>query len=405
MGLEFPDFLRGIALIGKSESTYLPVAVDPTGQLYIVLTGAPDVTIPGTVSVDDLNTLKQIQGTDGTVYRTAKVDASGQFVMVPRGQSGNYMAVDAAGYLTAILKGLKPDASLGSIAVDASGQLIMVPRGASGNYMNVDASGYLTAVLKGLYGSTLATVAVDASGRMVGLIADTGNPWSSQNVLGLAELASRLGAAQRYDPRGCVLDTMLFENGIPADLYVVKSGAETFETVPTHGKSSGYCAKIVTLASTGSYVILTRYIRTKATSKIGIEVQTQFSDPRFYMRLQINTYGAGGSYQGELTWNAETHLITKTAGGGSSVAIDSNAYHYATDMIYNPLKLVIDPVTGKFHRGLFCGKEYDLSAYNLYSVAASNTEYIAITAFFAPTTNNAITAYLDHMITTYAEPT
>lgn len=403
--MEFPDFLRGIALIGKSGVNYLPVAVDPTGQLYIILTGAPDITIPGTVDTNDLVTLKQIQGTDGTVFRTAKVDASGQFIMVPRGQSGNYMAVDAAGYLTAILKGLKPDASLGSIAVDASGQLIMVPRGSTGNYMNVDASGFMTTILKGIEGANLRTVAVDSSGRMVGLIADTGNPWSSQNVLGLAELASRLGAAQRYDPRGCVLDTVLFDNGIPTDLYVGKSGAETFEIAPTHGRSSGYCAKIVTLASTESYVVLTRYIRTKATSKIGIEIQTQFADPRFYMRLQINVYGASALYQGELTWNAETHLITKTAGGGSSATIDSSAYHYATDMIYNPFKLVIDPVAGKFHRGLFCGKEYDLSAYNLYSAAPSAAEYIAVTAFFAPTTNNAITAYLDHMITTYAEPT
>jgi hypothetical protein len=167
-GVELPDWLRGVALLGQYGGAYLPVATDEAGQLYIVLTGSPEITIPGDVNVVDLNTLKQIQGTDGTTFRTAKLNSNGEFIIVPRGASGNYLAVDASGYMTTVMKAIGIDANLHTLKADSNGQLIMIPRGTSGNYMSVDASGYLTAILKGLKpDASLGTITVDASGQLI----------------------------------------------------------------------------------------------------------------------------------------------------------------------------------------------------------------------------------------------
>ena len=179
---------RLIALIyGKDGVTQREVAVDSSGRIIMVPYGT--TTIQGTATVTQAEKDREVQGSDGATLRTLAVDASGRLIMVPRGQSGNYLDVDAAGYLTSVMKGLEgatlhtvgvdasgnliavakgsDGANLVTLKVDASGQLVMVPRGQSGNYLNVDAAGYLTSVMKGLEGATLHTVGVDASGNLI----------------------------------------------------------------------------------------------------------------------------------------------------------------------------------------------------------------------------------------------
>ena len=188
--MELPDWLRGIVLIGRSGAEYRVVGVDDDGYLGVILQAAAEVTIPGDVSVDQNDSIREMQGADGPTLRTVAVDANGQIIMVPRGSTGNYMAVDASGYLTALMRGWETGVGQHSIAVDANGQIIMVPRGEGGNYLAVDASGYLGAILmadaavtiadnvtveqddsvremQGADGPTLRTVAVDANGQII----------------------------------------------------------------------------------------------------------------------------------------------------------------------------------------------------------------------------------------------
>jgi hypothetical protein len=404
MGLEFPDFLRGIALIGKSGATYLPVAVDPTGQLYIVLTGAPDVTIPGTVSVDDLNTLKQIQGTDGTVYRTAKVDASGQFIMVPRGQSGNYMAVDAAGYLTAILKGLKPDASLGSIAVDASGQLIMVPRGATGNYMNVDAAGYLTAILKGLEGANLRTIAVDATGRMIGLIADANAAWGYTQNLGLADLGAALGSVQRWDHRGQVFDAMTFDTGLPLDWEVQKHGNEVLQVVPGYGSHGAYSLSIIMENVAVTYAMFKKRFRTVPLSKFGIECSFSFPSTKFNIAMICLLYN-GTNYQlAGLYWNTSINTLYYMNSSAGYTNLSTGAKLRADARVFNHMKLVADFSAAKYVRALWNEEAYSIPTQPLLTIADATERHMFFYILVDTSTPNAETCYIDDIIITNEEP-
>jgi len=404
MGVEFPDFLRGIALIGKYGTTYLPVAVDPTGQLYIVLTGAPDITIPGTVNVDDLNTVKQIQGTDGAVYRTAKVDASGQFIMVPRGQSGNYMAVDAAGYLTAILKGLKPDASLGSIAVDASGQLIMVPRGSSGNYMDVDASGFLTAVLKGIYSGVLKTIAVDTDGRMISQIADIGGSFGQVDTIGLAELAARLGGLQRWDTRGRLLSSASFDQGIHQPMSFLTGGSGSYAIDVERFESGGYALKCITTAAAADYVTMRLYTAISEAMTLGIE--TAFSQLYEYgvIEIMLRVYEGTTFHDAGLRWSVPLGKIYYYNSAGSWVEIPGATIPKADALSFNHIKVVVNFTTDKYVRGLANNHEYDLSALSCYTVGTVAKDEIIGHVSSQSDGAHYNEVWIDNVTVTHSEP-
>jgi hypothetical protein len=404
MGLEFPDFLRGIALIGKSGSTYLPVAVDPTGQLYIVLTGAPDITIPGTVDTNDLVTLKQIQGTDGTVFRTAKVDASGQFIMVPRGQSGNYMAVDAAGYLTAILKGLKPDASLGSIAVDASGQLIMIPRGSSGNYMDVDASGFLTAVLKGIYSGALKTIAVDTDGRMISQIADVGGSFGQVDTIGLAELAARVGGLQRWDTRGRLLASAAFDEGLHQPISMLTDGSSPYNLDPTRFESGGYSLRCVPIINAGAYVTARLYTSIPSAMILGIEAA--FSQLYEYgvFEIMLRIYSGSTYHDAGLKWNVTLNKIYYYNSASAWVEIPGQTFPKADALSFNHMKVVVNFTTNKYVRGLANNREYDMSALSCYSVGTISKDQLIGQVSAQSDASHYNEIWIDSVALTHSEP-
>jgi len=168
---------RDVAVDGSGRLIMTPVSdtgialsVDASGFLTCKLSGNL-LGITGNVGVNQTAKDREIQGSEaGVGLHTVAVDNLGQIIMVPRGNTGNYMAVDANGYLGAILKAAAEvtipgdvsvdqnsairtvqgvdGATLRTVVVDADGQIIMVPRGNTGNYMAVDANGYLGAILK-----------------------------------------------------------------------------------------------------------------------------------------------------------------------------------------------------------------------------------------------------------------
>jgi hypothetical protein len=75
---EFPDWLRGLALIGKAGTDYVVIKVKSTGELYTLIQGEYAGT-PLTIAVDaDGNMLAVLKGQFGGDLVTVKVDEDGR---------------------------------------------------------------------------------------------------------------------------------------------------------------------------------------------------------------------------------------------------------------------------------------------------------------------------------------
>lgn len=71
----------------------------------------------------------EIQAKDANaLIRNLLVDTAGRLIIVPRGESGYYLDVDASGFLTALMKGQEIGAGYKTIATDEDGKMLAVVR-------------------------------------------------------------------------------------------------------------------------------------------------------------------------------------------------------------------------------------------------------------------------------------
>jgi len=426
MAEDFPDFTRAVRLLGIDEAGDLvtvlvdsagnlgaivkglapgdvltAVAVDASGRIIMVPYGT--TTVSGTATVTQAAKDREVQGADGETLRTLAVDDSGQLVMVPRGQSGNYMSVDASGFLSALVKGIDGGSVLRTIAVDTSGQIVMVPRGQSGNYMAIDASGYMTAVLKGAHDATLTTIGVDANGRIDAFLMDGSDQWGQSLRVGNADLSVRLGSPVTWDWRGNVLYMHDFSTGYGPVQKTAHGTGAAVDLGPERAGFGGYGLTMTSGSAEWDYAQCRLYVGSNPSKRIGIAARFAIDDNTGYVQVHVeHQVGAGSPYGSLWVDVANSQLqIYLAAGGWTNVgAVVVNTYGYT----YCWLKLVIDQDTGYYERALYNETEIDLSAYPCPTLSSSYVGSImASFVNYGRTAQNDV-VYLDQVVLTVNEP-
>lgn len=424
---EVPDWTRPTQLFAKDPSGDLvPVVVDANGQLYIVIQGALE-SITADVNVTQEEKDREIQGADGATLRTVAVDASGQIIMVPRGQSGNYMLVDASGYLTAILKGLD-GATLRSVEVDSGGRIINVIRDpTSDNYVAVDSSGYLTNVIKGLDGATLRTVAVDASGNIVAVMkgeysgalktvatdasgrivmipTDPTDVWGNAISMGNAELAARLGVVQRHDNRGSTAFIDNFENGLCHFIKGYSGSGYDHVLTTAESKFGGYALKLVGGSTSEYYAHATWWIGYSYTTKVGFEVGFRIGDDVDYILLELALYDGSKQHYGQVRYDYSGQKWEYLDSAAAWQDLLTSYVLTATAYGFYSVKLVIDFVNNLYTRFLSVDDEVNMSAYAIREAASGSAPHIQVRVRVYSDAGKNGWIYVDPIVITTNEP-
>jgi len=423
--MELPDWLRGIVLIGKTGDEYRIVGVDDDGYLGVILQAAAEVTIPGNVSVDQNDSVREMQGAEGETLRTVAVDANGQIIMVPRGSTGNYMAVDANGYLGAILKAAAEvtipgnvsvdqndsvremqgaeGETLRTVAVDANGQIIMVPRGQSGNYLGVDTDGYMTTVIKGVFGATYKTLATDDEGNMIALLKDTDDQWGHKISVGIGELAARLGSPMNWDKRGQAVKIETFADGFGGALTSPSGTGALVILQPTVNQMGGYSCQLTTGTTVNKSAGVTIYSDYSPSGRIGLEVVFSMVDQPDNITFTGTIYTGVYNY----TMGARLNKTTGQLQVYNSADAWVNVVTYsipAVPQVFFSVKIVLDLTTQKWVRLMAKGAEYDLSAITAKRSASAAHPFIAFSVQGKEDAAVSHTIYVDRMIITTNEP-
>ena len=133
-----------------------------TGELIAAMKGDDSGTLR-TIAVDANARLEAVmKGLYGATFKTLATDTNGNLIAILKGASGNDIAVDASGYLTAIMHG-----DQGAVAQDANNKLISVMQGSQGIDVAQElTTGELIAAMKGDDSGTLRTIAVDSNARI-----------------------------------------------------------------------------------------------------------------------------------------------------------------------------------------------------------------------------------------------
>lgn len=381
--VEVPDGYRVVTLVGgESDGTPQIVQLDGTGRIVAVIQGEIE-GITGPVDVSQTNSVRQIQGTDGSTLRTVKLDANGQIIMVPRGQSGNYMSVDASGFLTSVMKG------------DYTG---------TPTTLAVDSSGNIVAVIKGDFGGSLKTLATDDAGRLLIVPYDPDDIWGNAVGMGNAELAATLTPCKRYDRRGNVVWWTGFEQGI-GEVVTAAVGTGAVICLSSYRCLTGpYSCKIRAGSDSLHKGTLTRFLPFPVAGKMGVE--TAFSIDTDAQSIMIALYFDDGVHYGygELLWEESTDDLKVRTGVSTWTTVDANRNLYTNLNTFHKMKVVMDFSAWKYVRANVNEESYDLSAYSMYNTnTISEGLSFAQVEFIGESGKNAV-CYIDDLILTQNEP-
>lgn len=327
-------------------------------------------------------------------------------VLVGSDGSGNPIAVlvDATGNINVLLRGLDALGALRTVKVDSLGQLYVVLRGAGGVDVAVDAAGQLTAILKGWYAGAYHTIAVDADGRLEAFVLDGEDQWGKVLRIGNSELAARLGALKSYDWRGSVLFQTDFSCGIQ-QAGVTESGAGAEVSVsPDYWHTGGYSLKLIGGSNSLRIAALGMGVGAPPSTRLGFEAHFSVSGTPGSFEMGMNMEVGASIYTSFVRMLCATGDLQLWGG-------DSDWHTFASvgvDWVvgeFHPLKYVVNFVTGAYVRALYRRIEYDLSAYSCQAAAASGSPMLSFDVRCVSRVGYNDVVYVDRVLATGNEPT
>lgn len=342
--------------------------------------------IPTLTAVDgDGNIIAKMMGMSPAGLQPIAVDANGQIIMVPIGQSGNYMLVDANGYLTSVMKG--DDAgTLRTIAVDSDGNIV--------------------GVFKGLYDATLKALRVDSDGRLIAILTDPEDEWGVFKQMGFAGLSRTLTFAKRYDHRGTVFFATSFEDGIAGwGQYTSGTGAAIRFSVQ-QAKFGAFSCELVAGKDSDRYARIKRYFHYPVLGKIGLEFSFTLDPDTNQVRAWLQYYDGTNVNRFNVLYDHTNAALKCGKHDGTHTTLNGALSLYVGDETFHTIKLVVDLETIAFVRVLCDGSEYDASAAAVSTTADTSAERLEVDiehkGIVAPAVNPNV--WVDDIILTEGEP-
>lgn len=310
---------------------------------------------------------------------------------------------DEDGQLYSLIKGEDAGGTLRAVRVDDSGQMVMVPRGESGHYLAVDSDGFLTAVFKGLLNGTLTTVAVDDRGYLATYMVDDESQWGNVIKVGNAELAARLSSPVSYDWRGKVLWWTDFRDGI-GGMHVATSGTGAAVALdPAHHMSGGYSVKLTGGSDGARYAYIHIAVDVPPTDRVGVYVRWS-SDVEFdFLNLQMQIYDGAKYHEAYIRYDRGDNELDYSDSERAWQSLAAQKFHLS-DGYWHGLKLVVDKATDKYVRALAGSTEHDMSALDMYNTASAVAQRLLCSVSLYSNSGDNDYAWIDAFVITVGEP-
>lgn len=236
MGFDKPDWYTSVILHGKYNSDHLPILVDEDGALISLLKGTS--AISGEIGVNQLDSVREMQGENDGGLITIAVDGAGNIISVMKGDFSGALktiAVDTDGIMKANLSAQ----ALDFLTVRPSYGESVRKAGYEETVVEDEEATLITVAGRGaiLGGQIRWSMVVDAPGALFGRVYTENSLVCNTSVLDLYNYNIREGNkwplfVAQYDPTSLTYSIGIspgttFETDL--DIKVYNDGAETLE--------------------------------------------------------------------------------------------------------------------------------------------------------------------------------
>jgi hypothetical protein len=220
----------------------------------------------------------------------------------------------------------------------------------------------------------------------------------------LGELAARLGSIVTLDRRGNVLWLDNFDDGIGAWGVALYGTGAAAASSTTYFRSGGNSFKLTGGSDGALCVNVWADLQYSIPSKMGMEfcISTNVDVDHVDAHLWYQSSSIGYWPTVHIDRNNDRIQIEDRDAGAVTVVTPTS---FCDDLYhFHSIKLVVDVLTGKYTRLIVDGIAYDLSSYNIPTLAASAHALISPVFYvYSDTGQNGI-AHLDNVIITQNEP-
>jgi len=311
--------------------------------------------------------------------------------------------LDGDGNLNVLLRGEDALGDLHMVRVDDSGQIIMVPRGASGNYMDIDADGFMSTVIKAMGAAGLQTVSCDADGRLNAFVYDTVDAWGQTASVGFAELAARLGSVVRYERSGQVSFIDSFECGLQHWAEQLGGTNAAVALDPRYQQSGGYSVWLKSGSTTPWQAGIYHRQGGLPVGKMGYQVSFSLGSVMDTLAFEMYFRDGTNRHEVHMRWSDTLMKLQVYEATTGWTTIDGPKLGFRGNRCFNTMKIVADLDTGKYVRVRLNTYQTDLSTWDVKATADTTTPgvdfYITLTGNAAQNDN----AWIDDVVMTFAE--
>lgn len=238
-------------------------------------------------------------------------------------------------------------------------------------------------------------------------IKDPKDVWGREKSIGLAELATRLGAVKSYDYGGNVIIEDDFSSSI-TDWTKSGSAGGLMSRSNSLKDSGDFSMKLTTPAVAGDTVSVFRSIaQPPTTTSVGVETMFTKDDDHRYIDIGMYIYDGTYRYNGIIRIDVQNSKLqyrnTSNTWTDFATSVDISELGVSGMPIFHHAKLVIDLANKKYARFILDSIEYDISDYSFYYTASAIGRQFTIYMEYHSHLASAKVSYVDSVIVTRNE--
>lgn len=221
-------------------------------------------------------------------------------------------------------------------------------------------------------------------------------------LLDNAELAARLGSPVLFDRRGTVIFMDDFNCGVNHWNTVTEGNLKIYPSAknPFIG---GYSLAFYDDGLTGMYPYISISVPFITQSNIGAEGVFSLQNANAVCMITILFIYQGISKGFSLIYDRTINKINVLTVNKTLIPIQSGVSVPVGSHTWFTMKLVVDPVNGKYVRARFNDKTLDLSSYNCYSETSTEADSLYVNFVLGASIAQETTNYLGYAIITQNE--
>lgn len=220
----------------------------------------------------------------------------------------------------------------------------------------------------------------------------------SGGLVGLEELAARLGSIVPSHLQGNVILAEDFENGITEWVPETENVGSAVASSTTRHYAGAKSMSLYSVTGDSGFAQASRLLHYPGETKVAIFARVLLKDDSDTVYLGFLAYNGVTEVTARLVYDRYNSTLAVLTTGPTTTTVKTGLTLGPVDYTWYPVTLIIDLSTGKYVKAILGQTEVDLSAYSLYSSTIADALNAIVLVAALSLNGYTFTVYVDDVV-------